>query len=547
MITYGSIAAYADSWASIGKGFYKDPFWYMAGKPLSGEVDIEESYETPGYYRFKTLLGGSSEPYIYVNCANPNKVYVNPYTAVNTNGDSVTIIQLCEENGWWYINSDGQTQYLYGSIENNIATIPGNYFIRYFNDDTSGRELLSTNSNFILKLPSDGDRSLQSGIYFGITAFNHLPKFMPMQLIDGSNKKLFQQFVNSQEMDDYTYLYYSVDQAIKAILDKTYPKDLGSAAIITFTDGNDDGSLERAPDKSWTDIDYQGYISNKIKNTYIQRTKLEAFSIGLKGEDIGDYNYTLFKSNLFALASDDNKATEVNNMSEVEYTLNKIIDQLQKSWLNKKIQVKINMRGTGDKIRFTLDKTRAEMNNNPENSDLWIEGIFSREDLSLNDIVYHGFKSSSEKKVVAEQVTVAGKTKYQFTFENLRDGDGEVLKTGEINFWHKNSSTPAWQPHTEFGGDSDVKTETEYSSSVVMLVMDCSSSLGDRDFTKLKNVVNSVIERLADKKSVIEYVTIDEEDAPVEYYTLQGIRIKNPTSGIYIQRQGNNVKKIFIR
>lgn len=547
MITYGSIAAYADSWASIGKGFYKDPFWYMAGKPLSGEVDIEESYETPGYYRFKTLLGGSSEPYIYVNCANPNKVYVNPYTAVNTNGDSVTIIQLCEENGWWYINSDGQTQYLYGSIENNIATIPGNYFIRYFNDDTSGRELLSTNSNFILKLPSDGDRSLQSGIYFGITAFNHLPKFMPMQLIDGSNKKLFQQFVNSQEMDDYTYLYYSVDQAIKAILDKTYPKDLGSAAIITFTDGNDDGSLERAPDTSWTDIDYQGYISNKIKNTYIQRTKLEAFSIGLKGEDIGDYNYTLFKSNLFALASDDNKATEVNNMSEVEYTLNKIIDQLQKSWLNKKIQVKINMRGTGDKIRFTLDKTRAEMNNNPENSDLWIEGIFSREDLSLNDIVYHGFKSSSEKKVVAEQVTVAGKTKYQFTFENLRDGDGEVLKTGEINFWHKNSSTPAWQPHTEFGGDSDVKTETEYSSSVVMLVMDCSSSLGDRDFTKLKNVVNSVIERLADKKSVIEYVTIDEEDAPVEYYTLQGIRIKNPTSGIYIQRQGNNVKKIFIR
>lgn len=546
MVTFGSIAAYADTWASIGKGYYEDPFWTRDNHPLSGVVDVEESYETPGYYRFKHLLSRPSEPYIYVNCANPNKVYVKPYTAINSSGNSVNIIQVCNENGWYRINSNGEKQYLYGSFENNIVHIPGDYFIRYFNDDVDGRSRLNSDRNFILKLPSDGDRSLQSGIYFGITAFNHLPKFMPIQLIDGSNKTLYQQFVDSQEMDDYTYLYYSVDQAIKAILDKTYPKDLRSAAIITFTDGNDDGSLERAPNTSWTDIDYQRYISNKIKNTYIQRNKLEAFSIGLKGEDIGDYNYDLFKSNLLALSSDSLKATEVSNMSEVEHTLNQIIDQLQKSWLNKKVQVKINMRGTGDKIRFTLDKTRSELNDNPENSDLWVEGVFSREDLSLNDIDYHGFTSTSGKKVVAEQVTVAGKTKYQFTFENLRDGDGEPLKTGDINFWHKNSSTLTWQPHTEFGGDSDVKTETEYSSSVVMLVMDCSSSLGESDFTKLKNVVNSVIARLADKESGIEYVTVDEKDAPVEYYNLQGIKVTNPTSGLYIVCKGKLVKKMFI-
>ena len=35
-------------------------------------------------------------------------------------------------------------------------------------------------------------------------------------------------------------------------------------------------------------------------------------------------------------------------------------------------------------------------------------------------------------------------------------------------------------------------------------------------------------------------------DAPVEYYTIQGIRVENPSNGIYIVRQGNKVtKRIF--
>lgn len=150
--------------------------------------------------------------------------------------------------------------------------------------------------------------------------------------------------------------------------------------------------------------------------------------------------------------------------------------------------------------------------------------------------------------MIAEPVTVNGKTKYQFTFKDLRDKDGNPLETGEINFWHKNEATPAWQPHTEFGGAGDVETETEYTSAAVMLVMDCSTSLGEADFAKLKSVVNSVIERLADRKSGVDDIIVDQaEDAPVEYYNLQGLRVMNPSHGIYIQRQGNKAKKIYVR
>ena len=39
---------------------------------------------------------------------------------------------------------------------------------------------------------------------------------------------------------------------------------------------------------------------------------------------------------------------------------------------------------------------------------------------------------------------------------------------------------------------------------------------------------------------------IEAADAPVEYYNLQGIRVANPTSGLYIKRQGNKVTKVIL-
>ena len=36
-------------------------------------------------------------------------------------------------------------------------------------------------------------------------------------------------------------------------------------------------------------------------------------------------------------------------------------------------------------------------------------------------------------------------------------------------------------------------------------------------------------------------------DAQAEYYTLQGVRVDNPSPGIYICRKGSNVKKIIVR
>jgi hypothetical protein len=47
--------------------------------------------------------------------------------------------------------------------------------------------------------------------------------------------------------------------------------------------------------------------------------------------------------------------------------------------------------------------------------------------------------------------------------------------------------------------------------------------------------------------SGIEGVAADSQNAPVEYYTLQGVRVNNPGTGLYIRRQGTKIEKVAIR
>ena len=49
-----------------------------------------------------------------------------------------------------------------------------------------------------------------------------------------------------------------------------------------------------------------------------------------------------------------------------------------------------------------------------------------------------------------------------------------------------------------------------------------------------------------DDSSAITDITVD-ENAPVEYFNLQGIRVDNPENGLYIKRQGNNVTKVLVK
>jgi hypothetical protein len=48
------------------------------------------------------------------------------------------------------------------------------------------------------------------------------------------------------------------------------------------------------------------------------------------------------------------------------------------------------------------------------------------------------------------------------------------------------------------------------------------------------------------EETSVSNIAVD-EDAPVEYFNLQGVRVANPSNGIYIQRQGSKAKKVLVK
>lgn len=68
---------------------------------------------------------------------------------------------------------------------------------------------------------------------------------------------------------------------------------------------------------------------------------------------------------------------------------------------------------------------------------------------------------------------------------------------------------------------------------------DGSVRIGGENFTITKAVISN-------PESGIDDINAD-RNAAVEYFNLQGIRVDNPTNGIYIRRQGADVKKVIVK
>ena len=65
-------------------------------------------------------------------------------------------------------------------------------------------------------------------------------------------------------------------------------------------------------------------------------------------------------------------------------------------------------------------------------------------------------------------------------------------------------------------------------------------------YTDKGYAVPSAILELANGSGV-STIDTDNSQAPVEYFNLQGIRVANPENGLYIRRQGSDVKKVFVK
>ncbi len=109
-------------------------------------------------------------------------------------------------------------------------------------------------------------------------------------------------------------------------------------------------------------------------------------------------------------------------------------------------------------------------------------------------------------------------------------------------------ATLNWGEQYGFGEDiTTTISDDNLSTTLAVVSIDASVPYdlnGTYDITW--NYTNKVVTFVKIDQGGIETVDFN-ENAPVEYFTIQGVRVNNPTEGIYICRRGAKVEKIIIK
>jgi len=328
----------------------------------------------------------------------------------------------------------------------------------------------------------------RTGLYMGIIGFNDAIYTQNIGLLTNygstNNKNQYQSFVNGLSMKAATGLYYAVDNALSNLQKAILPDDLVNVSLVTFTDGLDNFSIELNPNYNTRDA-YRDAVRNRINSTQIKNLPINAYSIGVRGNDVVDVD--AFNAGLAALASNPNNVHAVANMTEVNNVFKQIANSLVD--VNQSQSLKLRVPGgfdDGVKIRFTFDNVSDAANSNS-----YIEGTFRRSGNSrtLQNVVYTGLSSSSGTTVTGE---LSGGY-VTFTFENMSASSGGNVSTTNVQQWEYITSQSRWQRNSEFGQTGDIDTKTERKSAVVVLVLDCTTSLGTADFQSMKTAANNFI------------------------------------------------------
>ena len=326
-------------------------------------------------------------------------------------------------------------------------------------------------------------------VYLGIVGFNQELYEKPFGILDKNKAGGYKSFVSGLTRKDGTLLYYAVDHALDMFQNQSFPSQVGSINLITFTDGLDQGSLMMNGNYT-TDQQYLDAVSQRISEMRVKNFPLTAYSLGLRGSDVTDYQ--LFQNNLKKLASSDDKAFEVSNMNAVRECLQNISDQIISISTKQTMSMIIPGQSNGTLIRFTFNGSSAA------NSSIYIEGTFNLADRSLRDVSYHGLRADNGEIVYGKQDGIF----VTFTFTGLQRVDGNgLIPTNDIRQYYKLPSSSNWQENSEFTPANNTQTSVAHSGAVILLVLDCSSSLGSQ-FSDMKNYANDFIDRVANNAAV---------------------------------------------
>ena len=340
---------------------------------------------------------------------------------------------------------------------------------------------------------------VDTGMYMGIIGYNQTLTIKDISYLDSTTVAGFNSFVGDLATRPGRLLYYSVDKALDALFNAPHPDHLQNVAVVTFTGGNDQGSLMMT-DKYDTEAEYAQALKARITEERVYGRPIKAFTVGLLNDNVKDANQ--FRNNLYALSSDSTKAAEVNSVAEANICFQSIADDLVKRNMSETLTLVFPGVGTGTRIRFTLDEVNDETVNE---SQVYIEGTFSLKTRSLTNIIYHGLTSTAGDSVAASSEDGMF---VSLVFEGIQLDSEERIEKKNIQEWYWVDGQNEWERSTEFSVDRLPDVESTYSSALVMLLLDCSSVM-DENFDELKTAANAFIERMQNYNTIPGMYTVN--------------------------------------
>lgn len=344
---------------------------------------------------------------------------------------------------------------------------------------------------------------LPTGMYLGIIGFNDDLHIMPITRLDEQSIGEDTTFINNLKMSDATLLIEAVNTSLDMISSNGIPKDLINVSIVNFTDGMDEGSYWYSNNTHGTHYssysEYLEVVTQRIRTEQVAEIPIEAHTIGIQGNDVN--NVDLFRNTLDGISSlsiDGNEYVHlVTDFSEVQAYFKVIADNLHQTSINSVLTMRFPAPNANDRIRFTFDSI-----DDVAQSQQYIEGIFilgSDGKGVLTNVQYKGMSSTSGSTVMANS---EGTSKIVFKFEGMKDSDNNNFTDSNIEYvkkWTYNTDNNTWVPNSEWVSSGNTQVNNEYYSSLIMLNLDCSLSLGEQAFRELKKCAKEFVNVLKTK------------------------------------------------
>ena len=336
--------------------------------------------------------------------------------------------------------------------------------------------------------------STTEGIYLGVIGFNDQLYIKDISLLNNSTYQKFNSFIENLHPGNGTALFFADYTALKKM--KAFPKplELKNVALVTFTDGLDNISTANSaydPEGYGSTTAYRNALHNMIMTKPVHGLHVSAYSIGLKGSDVTDE--AQFMETLRNLSSSDNNVFQVSNMDEAMERFAAIASNLYS--ISTSVNLGVNVPGgydDGQRLRFTFDNVSTA-----SSSTKYIEVTYRRTSSNtrtLENVIYYGL-SQGATSIPSSSSQGAY---YQFLFQNLNYLDGTPVSQADLNnikLW-KQTSIGAWDKETEFNPASSTTVTEEKNSALILLVLDCTTSLGS-DFVRMQESAKNFVGTLA--------------------------------------------------